>query len=296
MKTILMDAGGTKTRACWLTDDGYDIRQSIVGGAAVPSLRFDDAVAEVLKLAKALVAKEAPSNSIADIGLSIASAGIDTPDLQEAFYRALGASFRRIVLQRDGEAALLHFFHGGPGAVAAVGTGTAISVRFPDGHVETLDAWGWPAGDRGSGAWIGRRLMEAVLRSYDLGAPMDEVLSGRLEKRIGSDMVTLRRWLNCADRFEFAALAQICIEARDEGSPLASRLLHDAAMEIAAVFGRLREKGVNSFALTGSIGSHLLSDFSDFNPAFGSTAVLDGARSAAIAHGLHAEKIEDCDD
>ncbi|MGH3359694.1 MAG: BadF/BadG/BcrA/BcrD ATPase family protein, partial [Nocardioidaceae bacterium] len=61
---------------------------------------------------------------------------------------------------------------GGPGVVLAVGTGSVALGLASDGTLHRVDGWGQWLGDDGSGAWIGREALRAVVRASDgRGAP-----------------------------------------------------------------------------------------------------------------------------
>ena len=73
---------------------------------------------------------------------------------------------------------------GRPGVVLAAGTGAvAVGVR-PDGRVSAVDGWGQWLGDDGSGTWIGRASLQAVLRARDGRGPAT-ALTGAAQQRYG---------------------------------------------------------------------------------------------------------------
>ncbi len=57
-----------------------------------------------------------------------------------------------------------------PGCVVAAGTGSII-FAVGKSSVARVDGWGHLVGDAGSGFWIGRAALEAVLRAYDGRGP-----------------------------------------------------------------------------------------------------------------------------
>ncbi len=74
------------------------------------------------------------------------------------------------------------------GIVAAIGTGSVYGVQR-GGAVRIIGGWGFLLGDQGSGAWIGRSLLEAALLAHDgLGGESAAARRGpRRARRAGGD-------------------------------------------------------------------------------------------------------------
>lgn len=66
---------------------------------------------------------------------------------------------------------------GGAGAVLAVGTGSVALGVAADGAMHQVDGWGQWLGDDGSGAWIGREALRAVVRAADGRGPSTALLA-----------------------------------------------------------------------------------------------------------------------
>lgn len=56
------------------------------------------------------------------------------------------------------------------GVVVAAGTGV-VTLAVGQQHVARVDGWGSIMGDAGSGFWIGRQVLQAVMRAYDGRGP-----------------------------------------------------------------------------------------------------------------------------
>jgi len=56
------------------------------------------------------------------------------------------------------------------GSVVAAGTGV-VTLAVGDAEVARIDGWGYIMGDAGSGYWVGREALDAVMRAYDGRGP-----------------------------------------------------------------------------------------------------------------------------
>ena len=54
-------------------------------------------------------------------------------------------------------------FGAGPGVIAIAGTGSIVYGRDAAGHTARAGGWGFAVSDEGSGYWIGRRAISAIL-------------------------------------------------------------------------------------------------------------------------------------
>nr|WP_236778921.1 BadF/BadG/BcrA/BcrD ATPase family protein [Agromyces seonyuensis] len=73
---------------------------------------------------------------------------------------------RRVRLAHDSVSAYLGALDTDFGAVVAAGTGV-VTLGVGAGGVARVDGWGFLIGDAGSGYWIGRAALDAVLRAHD---------------------------------------------------------------------------------------------------------------------------------
>lgn len=99
-------------------------------------------------------------------------------------HRLLGlpADVRRVILAHDSVTSFLGALGDGTGAVVAAGTGV-VTLGVGRSRVARVDGWGNIMGDAGSGYWIGRETLDAVMRAHD----------GRGERTALTDVVR-QRW------------------------------------------------------------------------------------------------------
>ncbi|MFJ2619261.1 N-acetylglucosamine kinase [Glutamicibacter sp. NPDC087344] len=89
----------------------------------------------------------------------------------QALLRLLqGTGVHRVVLAHDSVTSYLGALRQSLGAVVAAGTGV-VTLAVGTGTVARVDGWGHIMGDAGSGYWIGRHALEAVMRAHDGRGP-----------------------------------------------------------------------------------------------------------------------------
>jgi glucosamine kinase len=247
---LTIDAGGTGTRAELRRTDG-----TVLGrGAGGPGNLFQNRAGGLEAMASAWreAAEEAgfdPARAAGNICLSTGVAGLSAAGALAAM-RMSFAEFGELLLSGDGYAALIGAFGGGPGALLAIGTGVVGCALDEEGRVRRLGGWGFPAGDRGGGAWLGLQLLGAWLEWRDgIGpaSPLWEHLSAVLP----DERPAILDWMARARSAEFAALARPLAEAT--GDPVAEALLDEAAIHLACLARALLTGSATRLALSGGL-------------------------------------------
>src|SRR5438270_4385002 len=173
MHVLGIDAGGTKT-VCLLADD----RGSVIGDARGPGANLH--VAGELALEK--VVHEVMEQAIGDraivpAAICLGIAGVDREDEAQtvrAIMRRIGYKSRTLVVN-DALIALVAAAGDAPGVVIIAGTGAIVYGRNARGEAARAGGWGHMIGDEGSGYWIGREALSAVMRAADGRGPRTEL-------------------------------------------------------------------------------------------------------------------------
>ena len=160
-----------------------------------------------------------------------------------ARFHALNPLGVPVIVMTDGHASLIGALAGRPGTVAAVGTGVAVHRLQPDGRVASCSGWGFPAGDEGSGAWIGQRAIAWYLRHLDGRDGRESLLGPVLAGRVGSQAGEIQAWLLGAPSTRYASLAPLVVDAAAEGDAVAGGILDAAAAEISCAIDALGPAG-----------------------------------------------------
>jgi glucosamine kinase len=211
-----VDGGGTKSRARLVDAAGMSLAES-EGGPCNPGTGFDRAVATFNTLWRQCAAAARLDHEKFDgIVLSIGAAGFYVPAVRSRFLAAI-PQFAKTVASSDGYAALIGAGGGKPCGLINVGTGVAGHRLWPSGVSVQRDAWGWIGGDRGSGAWLGRKALRHTLSVIDGIRPLDGLSERVLASAGGSMRLTETLPEMTPDRL--AALAPFVLAAADEGVP-----------------------------------------------------------------------------
>ncbi|BDZ37994.1 N-acetylglucosamine kinase [Microbacterium suwonense] len=113
--------------------------------------------------------------TLSGIRAEVLSAGVSGLTEKEADAGALvrlldDTSLHRVLLAHDSTTAFLGALGDSRGAVVASGTGV-VTLAVGRHDVARVDGWGHTMGDAGSGFWIGREVLTAVMRAYDGRGP-----------------------------------------------------------------------------------------------------------------------------
>lgn len=161
-----IDGGGTKTR-CTLGDESSVRASSTVGGSNV--IRLGEAQAREALQAAVRQACSAANVSPDQIrSVCIGAAGAARPEIA-AKIRSILAEVTPASVEVVGDMviALEAAFGAGPGVIAIAGTGSIVWGRDAAGRTARAGGWGFAISDEGSGHWIGRRAVSAILHARD---------------------------------------------------------------------------------------------------------------------------------
>lgn len=244
-----IDGGGTGCRAAVADAAGRVLGR---GEAASANIWTDPegARANVLAAARAALAASGESAALADLEAVLGLAGANVTGAAERL--AAGLPFARAHIESDAVVALKGALGDDDGVVAAIGTGSVYGVQRA-GAVRMIGGWGFQLGDQGSGARMGRDLLEAALLAHDGLAELTPLLGDVLGEHGGPmGVVAFGRFAPPAD---FARLAPRIVEAAATGDPAAAAILADAEAAITGAIDRLMaESPAVPLCLLGGLG------------------------------------------
>jgi N-acetylglucosamine kinase-like BadF-type ATPase len=147
-----------------------------------------------------------------------------------------------------------------PGVAINAGTGSIVYGRNANFEAARAGGWGHMIGDEGSGYWIGRESLAAVMRAYDGRGPETRLTSDILLHFKVDDESHLPRIVYDREspRVSVAALGPITEHAAEQGDLVAVRILERAAEELVlaarSVATRLEMRGDEfTFYLAGGV-------------------------------------------
>ncbi|PCD75917.1 BadF/BadG/BcrA/BcrD ATPase family protein [Pseudothioclava arenosa] len=268
-----IDGGGSGCRAALADATGRVLGRGEAGPANIHS-DFDAALANILRATEAALA-EAGAGIDTIVTAVLGLAGANLPELAEALARRLPFPARVI-------SDALTAAHGalGPddGIVAAIGTGS-VFVRRQGPETRMIGGHGFLLGDEGSGAVLGRSLLQAALRAEEGRAPLTPLLCAVLEELGGPNgLMTFARDARPAD---FAALAPRLIDSAD---PAAEAILREATEEVAAIIAHLQPETALPVVFLGGLGPSYATRLGARWPALPPRgSALDGALALALS-------------
>ena len=229
-----IDAGGTKT-VCLLADEqGNIVAEARRGGAnlqAAGELEVEKVLHEVMEEALG-------TRTIVPAVICLGIAGVDRPDdsaVMSAIMRRIGYKARVLVVN-DALVALEAGAPGQPGVVVISGTGSISYGRNAKGEAARSGGWGYVLGDEGSGYWIGRAALRAVLRQADRRGPptaLSELLLKHFDVAAPQQLIHQVYNTNLKPK-AIGALATCVQSAFSQGDAVAIGILRAAANELEA--------------------------------------------------------------
>src|SRR5437762_12360399 len=242
MHVLGIDAGGTKT-VCLLAD----ARGTIVAEARGPGANLHAAgELAVEKVLHEVMEQAIGDRSIVASAICLGIAGVDREDEAQtvrAIMRRIGYK-SRILVVNDALIALVAGARDDPGVVIIAGTGSIAYGRNAAGDAERAGGWGHMIGDEGSGYWIGREALSAVMRASDGRGPATGLTADVLRHFDVSDISRLPRIVYDREqpRMSVAALGPIVQVASDGGDAVATRILERATEELAIAARSVAER------------------------------------------------------
>jgi N-acetylglucosamine kinase-like BadF-type ATPase len=137
------------------------------------------------------------------------------------------------------------------------GTGSVAYARNRSGDVRRVGGLGAQLGDEGSGYALGRAALGAAGKAADGRGPATILLEKIHRATDTTDLDSLIRWTQSANREQVAALARAACDAAVEGDPIARELVEHSAHELAhhavALWRRLSPETPKGVALAGGL-------------------------------------------
>jgi N-acetylglucosamine kinase-like BadF-type ATPase len=229
---IGIDAGGTKT-VCLLADEhGTVVSRSRGGGAnlqGVGELQVEKVLHEVMDDAIG-------DRDLVPTAICLGIAGVDRESdhaVVRGIMKRIGLK-ARVLIVNDALVALEAGAPGEPGVVLISGTGSIAYGRNAAGEAARSGGWGHVLGDEGSGYWIGRAALRAVLRAADQRGPQTRLTPMLLKHfEVSQPQALLHEVYHQNMRpADIGALAGCVQQAFSEGDQAAVGILRGAANEL----------------------------------------------------------------
>ena len=247
MHVLGIDAGGTKTVALLATADGHVVADGRAGAANLQT----EGELEVEKILHTVIDRATDGRDVTLSAVCLGIAGADREDdarMIRDIMRRLGYRSNALIVN-DALIALVAGAGPNPGVVVIAGTGSIAYGVNLHGVAARSGGWGPTLGDEGSGYWVGRRALEAVMRDADGRGPRT-VLAPLVLQHFSlpnAQALIPEIYHQPHGRRAIASLASVVDHARGEGDPVAIDIMIRAADELAlaaaSVITRLEMRG-----------------------------------------------------
>lgn len=247
MHVLGIDAGGSKTVALLAGLDGRVVKEGRAGGA---NLRTHGELV-VEKTLHEVIDQVLDRNTDRPAAVCLGIAGVDRVDdaaTIRGVMRRLGFREHTLIVN-DALIALVAGAGEPVGLVIVAGTGSIAYGVNAAGQAARSGGWGPVLADEGSGYWIGRRALVAVMRHADGRGPRTSLTPMVFERLNVSraDEIVSEIYEGAERRQLVATLGSLVAEAQAGGDAVAAEILGDAAAELvlaaASVITRLEMRG-----------------------------------------------------
>jgi N-acetylglucosamine kinase-like BadF-type ATPase len=237
MHVLGIDAGGSKTVALLATPGGRVIAESRAGGANLRThgeLAVEKTLHDVID--HVLEGQAVPPAAVC-LGIAGVDRGDDAATIRDVM-RRLGFRDRTLIVN-DALIALVAGAGQPTGVVLVAGTGSIAYGVNREGFATRSGGWGPVLADEGSGYWIGRRALVAIMRHADGRGPRTALTPMVLETLGLSqpDDLVNEVYEGAERRQLVAALGPLVETARAAGDAVAAEILREAAVELVHAAG-----------------------------------------------------------
>jgi glucosamine kinase len=233
-----IDGGGTNTRA--MIQRGETVLASGRGGS-IKRLRVGNRAAETnLRNLLREVFDSAGVSHVEAASAGVASASM--PGVKEWITQVfLEFGIKNCEVVGDEVIALDAAFQGGAGILQIAGTGSNCIGRTASGERESAGGYSSVLGDEGSGYWIGLHGVREALKAFDRGE-RTMILERVADVWQTASLEELVNFGNAVPGPDFSALAPIVSAAAEDGDEVATRVVLQAAADLAESILLVRHK------------------------------------------------------
>ncbi|WP_435743450.1 N-acetylglucosamine kinase [Microbacterium sp. PMB16] len=225
-RSAAVDLGKSRCRVAVFADDARDLRT----GDGAPGLAAADGVAAAIGAIRPLLSDVTDLDLV---GVGAAGAWLAPGAAQELASQLNQATGAAVAVASDVVTAHVGALAGGQGVLLIAGTGAAALGVDGDG-ARLIDGWGPELGDLGSGAWLGREALRAVLRASNGLAPRT-ALADAIALIVGAED-RIPGWLAQPGPLprRLATLAPTVLDTARSGDPIAGEIVAEGIRLLTA--------------------------------------------------------------
>jgi glucosamine kinase len=248
---IGVDGGGSRTRARLRDAAGTRLGEGLAGPGnfRLGMAAFD----EIMRACRAALAEAGLDES--DMPRVNAGFGLAGAAPVEHRRQALAwpHPFASLDVCSDAYASWLGAFGGADGAILIAGTGSC-GLSFVGGKSTEVGGLGAEIGDEGSGMAIGRAAVRRAMWAMEGYGPMTPLAEAVLaDPRIDHDREKAVVWASKSRPADFADFAPLVFDHAEQGEPMATAIIEEAAADLTRLARRLLELSPPPIAMVGSV-------------------------------------------
>lgn len=266
---ICIDGGGTKTHGILFIGD--EIRAELKSGTTrIGAVGFGESCERTLNMILELCKQAEINTSEVDV-IVVGLAGVWLENekkrsmyLIKTLANTMGYAINDLIVTSDAEIALEGAFNGEKGIITIVGTGSIGLAKCGDGPFARCGGWGIELDDEGSGAWVGREGITAVVRSLD-GRGIPTILTEKLRELVPRFDVAEPRTIVGAynDRaFEYQSVTPFVMQCAALNDEVCINIMKTAAKHLAelpsSLLRHFKQKKVDVALMGGIIDNDTL--------------------------------------
>ena len=246
-----IDGGGTSCRAALANRAGQIIGRAKNGAANILT-DMDGALQHILECSEGALKDAGISpEHLPNVHTVLGLAGTDIGDHSAQLLRRL--PFKNATVELDSTVALEGALGSGDGAIAILGTGSVFVARRGT-QLTRVGGWGFMVGDLGSGARIGRALLQETLLAHDKVHSSSEITDAVLSE-FQNDPRRLVEFAHMSKPGAFGRFAPLVFEYAKRNDVIALGLVQGAARSIDEALDALMFDECNRLCLLGGLSS-----------------------------------------
>ena len=239
-----IDGGGSGLRVA-IVDAAMRVICSVEASAANPNVIGPDEAQEVIRAAVMQALSQAGRSTEDVVAAGIGVSGASQQHSREWLLATLAPvlPISLIMSSSDLEIALVGALGQRQGVLILAGTGSAAFGIAPDGRSLQIGGWGYLLGDAGSGYWIGKQVLQSIIRNHENHPYANgETFAYAFEQHILAELNfshprQLIAWLYRGQRappVQLADLARLVLKLAETGNWQAQNILQRAALHLVA--------------------------------------------------------------
>ncbi len=266
---IGIDGGGTRTRGTIRRGNNI-LAEATAGSTRIGAVGVGESCERLLTMIEDLCEKaEIDSAEIDAVVIGLAGVWLEEEKLRstkliKTLARGQEMTLNDVMVTSDAELALEGAFEGNPGAVMIVGTGSIAIGKTEKNKIIRCGGWGIELDDEGSGAWIGREGLTAIVRDIDGRGKKTTLLEPFADINPSIDLKEARTIVKAFSEraFEYHMLSPMVMKCAVEKDPVCLEIIKRAADHLVehldALYGQFNMKQIPIALMGGIIDANTL--------------------------------------